>query len=388
MNISSLKYAAYVAFGLVLVTSYVHADTESSFAGYREVRSIRVPTISVSTVVEVPLQSINTSFGLGVVDTSQKLIPYIIEQTAIQKTFIPTISGTPSQGVALSDHDPLSYIDFDLPVGVQDEFVRGTAALTFSYAKPITSSELQVTLAPHVANPTSVEIHAMVNGVEKVLVSKTFRNVWSVTFPETTSDTWIVTFSYSQPLRIVEAQFIGSDTRSSFSSLRFLATPGETYTLYHGADRTIPRFTDELPILSGGSTVKGALGPSSVNSAYVLPDSDKDTVTDALDNCVMVPNKDQVDVDMNGRGDACDDFDRDGVINSRDNCVNVTNVNQVDTDGDGMGDKCDSEESRITEKYIWLPWLGVGGVFCVLIGLMFLALKSFKKDGLPIVPIE
>lgn len=370
------------------MTGYVYAEGESLFTGYREVRSIRVPAISVPTVVEVPLQSINTSFGLGVVDSVQKLVPYIIEQTSVQKTLIPTISGATSQGAALSDRNPLSSVDFDLPLGMQGEFVPGIATFTFSYAKPITSSELQIVLAPHVANPTSVEIHAMVNGVEKVLVSKTFRNVWSVTFPETTSNTWIVTLGYSQPLRVVEAQFVGGDTYASFSSLRFLATPGETYVLYYGADRSVPRFTDELPRLSGGSVVRGALEPSSINSAYVLPDSDNDTVTDALDNCVTISNKDQIDVDMNGRGDACDDFDRDGVINSRDNCVNVTNANQIDTDSDGMGDKCDSEESRVTEKYIWLPWLGIGGVFCVLLGLMFLALKTFKKDGLPIVPIE
>jgi hypothetical protein len=34
-------------------------------------------------------------------------------------------------------------------------------------------------------------------------------------------------------------------------------------------------------------------------------------------------------------------------------------------DGDGIGDVCDAEESRMTERFVWLPWLGmalVGGL--------------------------
>ncbi|MCZ6714038.1 MAG: thrombospondin type 3 repeat-containing protein [Deltaproteobacteria bacterium] len=36
------------------------------------------------------------------------------------------------------------------------------------------------------------------------------------------------------------------------------------------------------------------------------PDRDGDRISDAQDNCPDVSNKDQQDIDGNGRGDACD----------------------------------------------------------------------------------
>ncbi|MEY4731278.1 MAG: hypothetical protein RL681_224, partial [Candidatus Parcubacteria bacterium] len=94
---------------------------------------------------------------------------------------------------------------------------------------------------------------------------------------------------------------------------------------------------------------------------------------------VNVANSSQDDVNRNGRGDACDDFDRDGVLNSADNCVNQPNRDQRDTDADGIGDVCDNEESRVTERYEWLPWLGIGFAGVVLIGLFIAAARGLKK---------
>ena len=73
-------------------------------------------------------------------------------------------------------------------------------------------------------------------------------------------------------------------------------------------------------------------------------DGDGDRVPDLLDNCPAVPNDDQADNDMDGRGDACDgDDDEDGVPDTIDNCPLLFNPDQTDTDRDGLGDVCDDD---------------------------------------------
>jgi len=103
---------------------------------------------------------------------------------------------------------------------------------------------------------------------------------------------------------------------------------------------------------------------------------DSDGVPDIRDNCVSVSNSDQQDINNNGRGDACDDFDQDGIINSKDNCPDNPNRDQRDTDSDGVGDVCDKEESRITERYPWIPWVGIGFAAVVLIVLLVLTARA------------
>ena len=171
--------------------------------------------------------------------------------------------------------------------------------------------------------------------------------------------------------------------------LRFLAQPDHSYEIYYDADRTISAKASERGNLADNEGVF-VLSPQqgNLNALYSEADIDEDAIADVLDNCVQLQNPDQLDVDQNGRGDACDDFDKDGRINSADNCPNLPNRTQSDEDGDGTGDVCDSEESRLTERYIWVPWAGMGIAVTVVIGLFALVAQNTRPKNEEVIPEE
>ena len=73
-------------------------------------------------------------------------------------------------------------------------------------------------------------------------------------------------------------------------------------------------------------------------------DGDGDGVGNACDNCPGASNFSQLDTDGDGQGDQCDsDLDGDGVANASDNCPNIPNANQSDINKDGKGDVCDAD---------------------------------------------
>ncbi|HEV8361384.1 MAG TPA: thrombospondin type 3 repeat-containing protein, partial [Candidatus Thermoplasmatota archaeon] len=93
-------------------------------------------------------------------------------------------------------------------------------------------------------------------------------------------------------------------------------------------------------------------GAHTVHSAV---DTDHDGLDDAADNCRIVSNHDQADLDGDEQGDACDaDVDGDGVPEMSsdpdailDNCPITNNADQSDADGDLVGDACDDSPSLL-----------------------------------------
>jgi hypothetical protein len=285
----------------------------------------------------------------------------------------------------LTDENTQTFVD--LPISTEG---RGEVTIELSADSPVTASSLAFLLDAHVALPASVTVSIVSpgDGKEHIVLLRQRPQGQTVDFPRTTSRLWKVTLAYAQPLRVTELRLAEENlSAANTRSLRFLAVPGRAYRVYMDPDHFVALNTGEAGDLASN---KGVLRLSPVgttlNPLYKFSDIDGDWTPDIFDNCVLVANQDQGDVDGNGRGDACDDFDKDGLMNSKDNCPNDPNVNQVDTDGDKIGDVCDEEESRVTERYAWIPWVGMGFAGLVVVLLVILVLRKPRSPESDVPP--
>ena len=63
----------------------------------------------------------------------------------------------------------------------------------------------------------------------------------------------------------------------------------------------------------------------------------RDDILDDEDNCPLLANRPQLDLDRDGKGDLCDDDDDDdGVADVDDNCPRIANADQRNTDNARM----------------------------------------------------
>lgn len=330
--------------------------------------------LTVPSVVEVPITDTfdRALFAVEEVETGNVVAHYyrVVHQSTPQD-----IAAWDQEGVSLHALTDGSYnTTIDFPLIAEDANV---VVVHLSADEPVTSSQIKFNLARNVALPHTAKLTAITDEGERIIVATTRVHGTTLSFPATTASIWKLALTYVQPLRFTELQLVQDDVAAHTAhSIRFLAQPNYTYRIYADPDRAVTLKTNEGGNLhdNEGVVVVSATGKTP-NTTYVIADSDEDNVPDIIDNCVSVPNTDQKDIDNNGRGDACDDFDRDGVLNHTDNCDNNPNRNQADEDGDGIGDVCDEEESRITEKYVWIPWAGLGLVVLVILGMFLVILR-------------
>ncbi len=84
--------------------------------------------------------------------------------------------------------------------------------------------------------------------------------------------------------------------------------------------------------------------PATVTVTLLLVDGDGDGIADTADNCPLVANADQKNLDGDGYGDSCDvDDDGDGVEDDEDHYP-FDKSESRDTDGDGTGDNADADD--------------------------------------------
>lgn len=356
-------------------------STKSAFGQYKDIPS---PAIQVPTVVEVPFtETFSNRFDFAVLDTETNTFqPYFfLEHFRTERIPVSvSVQSGATEGIKMLDGDTQTFTEFALP-----ESEQGQARLVLTSAKSMSLSGMTFLLDQYVALPTLVEIRALTSEGEKIVLARSPMRGATVVFPKTSAKEWAISLTYGQLLRITEVVLHeeGSGVISS-PALRFLAQPGHGYQIYFDSDRSVPMRVGEAANLALDTDVlRLGLVTAQKNTGYTLADTDIDGVPDIHDNCVSISNADQKDVNTNDRGDICDDFDKDGVINSLDNCPNDPNYNQADIDGDKIGDVCDSEESRVTEKYPWLPWAGMGFAGLVLAVLFGITARGMmKKDSI------
>lgn len=394
---NSMKLPHYILLivacvGAFFGATYTHAQNDSTgsvISAYRMYKEIGAIPHSVPTVIEVPFDNdIIERYLFAVLDlNTNRFVPHYYRQETLENEVPLSVTTVPSAPTAryLIDKNSTTYVSFPLR-----ESSQGTAQITLRTPTEITSSQLTILLDQNVTLPSTVELWADVGGTREIVVAQRQMSSQTLRFPRTTSKEWIINFTYQQPLRISELRLMQEGViKSNSHAVRYLAQPNTAYRIYFDPDRVANPAVPESSNFAYAEDIYAIPEPASFsNPAYIIADVDVDGIPDIRDNCIRDANPDQLDVNDNGVGDVCDDFDLDGVMNSVDNCPELPNRNQRDTDGDGLGDECDGQESRLTEKYPWIPWIGIGLAALVLVILFALTARATFRSEEDIPPEE
>lgn len=353
-------------------------SVDSVLSNFQFIQTITPQNEPLPVPIEMPV-STNRLSDYMVVDTgTNTLQPRTIVTRSENIPFSVNLYSSTSSASLIHDGEVSTFETYQID---QNPAVTGATtfvSLHFTYEKPIQTSNLVTVLDQNVIMPQRISIQAR-DGQNDNWEYITNNAVMSSTvyFPRTSAREFLVTLSYNQPLRIAEMNFVQSPTAESHY-LRFVARPKTTYTVYSMPEGTVPY----IPYLDNLNLTSTTLDTVAVNTTrlpnpkYIPADTDKDGITDSVDNCFSVANADQADLNKNNKGDACEDSDLDGVINATDNCPDIPNPNQQDEDSDGKGDHCDGVESRWVEQLSFLPWIGIGVGFVVVLVLFKFSLSQ------------
>ncbi len=369
-----------------LVTNPVMGESirpyEDPVPAFQQRMQVNDVGIVVPTVLEVPFPNthVDRYQVLVVENTTGNIVPSYFKEV-YETVPLPIAASLGSSGIALgalTDGNLLTGTQFELGDD-REEQVR----IALATPEPVLASSVLFEFERYVSLPKSIEIRVVDSeGGERIVLAKSPMQDTRVVFVPTVAASWIIDLTYAQPLKMNELKLVQDNPERSVARyVRFLAQPSSSYTVYFDPDRLVTLPYTESGNLMDDTGVVAANGVTTFNPRYAEADEDADGVPDARDNCEGDANIDQADIDQNGTGDVCDDYDRDGKMNTEDNCVNIPNYTQYDEDGDGIGDVCDSEESRLTERLPWVPWVGMGSALLIILGLFVLV--SRQK---PIVP--
>ena len=129
-----------------------------------------------------------------------------------------------------------------------------------------------------------------------------------------------------------------------------LLTPIGRYIIPLGREEVVLDISAYITFNNGPGTPSQQVALAAqfaVSAGALAEDSDQDGVVDPIDNCPMIANSNQADLDGDGLGDVCDaDDDADGVPDTTDNCPLTANASQANADGDALGDACDPDDDN------------------------------------------
>ncbi len=367
---------------------------ESMLKGYMSYKDLtNIPSSSLPQVIEIPvIGSQNDMNDQILIDTTDMTIVPIYTVSKEETTYGYTVESSNEykpDGALLSDGKTTTYEDFPATTTSTPTVIRIYIKPDVVPAVPKVSG-IELVFDQFSKRPDSIEMSTLMVSLDEEVYSLIAKSPYSsdvIRFPASVANGYGIKLYHSQPLRISDVKVI-TDTPFSGGtaisySVRFTALTGHSYRLYFSKDKYVsynesPEIAYSLANPVGNAITKIDVEslPTIPNSTYASPDQDNDGIPTISDNCPKVANTDQKDDNTNGVGDACDDFDQDGVYNAVDNCKVIPNQYQEDKDGDGMGDACDSEESRYSERYPWLPWLGIIVGFGVTGGVLMVSLKQ------------